>query len=113
MEKHQWIQGFKASITVCDVNGIVLEMNDAAAKVFASDGGAAMVGKNLYGCHSAASAEKLREMMAAQQENTYTIEKDGVKKIVYQHPWYQSGEFAGFVEISFPLPADMHHFNRD
>lgn len=113
MEKHEWIQSFAAAITVCDAEGIVLEMNDAAAKVFASDGGTAMIGKNLFGCHSPASQEKLKKMMADRKENAYTIEKHGQKKLIYQHPWYDAeGKFGGFVEISLPIPSEMPHFIR-
>ena len=39
MTDHAWIKEFPAAITVCDVEGIILEMNDKAAKTFESDGG--------------------------------------------------------------------------
>lgn len=110
--KNRWIENFIGAITVCDVNGVVLEMNEASAKVFESDGGFAMIGKNMFGCHSPATQEKLKKMIADQQQNVYTIEKHGQKKLIFQHPWYQDGEFAGFVEISLPLPEELPHFKR-
>ena len=113
MQNNQWVQSFSGAITVCDVNGIILEMNDASAEVFEKYGGATMIGKNLFDCHSPASREKLQKMIANQQENVYTIGKKGQKKLIYQHPWYQNGEFAGFVEISLPLPEEIPHFDRD
>ncbi len=44
--------------------------------------------------------------------NAYTIEKNGVRKLIYQSPWYRGGEFAGYIELSLPVPADMPHFDR-
>ena len=39
MEQHAWIKEFPAAVTVSDQDGIILEMNDRAAKTFAKDGG--------------------------------------------------------------------------
>ena len=44
--------------------------------------------------------------------NVYTIEKGGVKKLIYQAPWYQDGEYRGIVELSLPIPFVMPHFVR-
>lgn len=35
------------------------------------------------------------------------------KKIIHQIPWTRNGVFAGFVEISIPIPDDLPHFDRD
>jgi hypothetical protein len=40
------------------------------------------------------------------------MEKHGLKKLIYQSPWYDSGQYSGFVEISLPVPFDMPHFIR-
>ncbi len=45
--------------------------------------------------------------------NHYTISKGGQKKIIHQIPWYREGAFAGFVEISIPIPDTLLHFDRD
>ena len=58
-----WIQSFPGAITVCDVNGTIVEMNDQAAQVFASSGGHSLIGTDLFACHSEASRQKLRGMM--------------------------------------------------
>ena len=42
-----------------------------------------------------------------------TIEKDGVKKLVYQAPWYEDGEYRGLVEVTLVLPDALPHFVRD
>ena len=113
MQPHAWIHAFPASITVCDPNGIILEMNEASDKAFEKYGGHTLIGSNLLDCHPEPSRSKLKEMLAHQTKNIYTIQKNGEKKIVYQSPWYLDGQYAGFIEMVLPLPAEMPHFNRD
>ncbi len=28
--------------------------------------------------------------------NAYTIEKNGIKKLIHQTPWFENGEYTGF-----------------
>jgi len=107
-----WLKEFPAAITVCGQDGILLEMNDKAAQTFESDGGYALIGKNMLDCHPALARIKTERLLAAHQKNVYTIEKKGVKKLIYQSPWYQNGQYAGFVEISLEIPFEMPHFLR-
>jgi len=109
----EWIREFPASITVCDREGTILEMNDRSAEVFAADGGRALIGRSLMGCHSANSCAKLASLFETARSNIYTIEKNGVKKMILQSPWYRDGEFAGLVEIAFEIPSEPPHFVRD
>jgi len=104
-----WVKEFPAAVTVCDADGIILEMNDKSAKTFASDGGYALIGQNMFECHPGLSREKLERLMESRRENTYTIEKNGVKKLIHQRPWFQDGKYAGFIEFSFEIPFDMRH----
>jgi len=113
MDKHQWVKEFPAAITVCDAAGRILEMNDRSVAGFAKDGGAKLMGTNALDCHPEPSRTKLKEMLASGRTNVYTIEKRGVKKLIYQSPWYEAGRYAGFVEISFEIPWDLPHFKRD
>jgi hypothetical protein len=53
MEQHDWIKQFPGAIIVCDCKGVILAMNDRAAKTSESDGGYALIGKNLLDCHQA------------------------------------------------------------
>ena len=39
-----WVEEFPASITVCDTQGIILEMNRKACASFADDGGERLLG---------------------------------------------------------------------
>lgn len=110
MSEHDWIKEFPAAVTVCDANGIILEMNDKAAKTFEKDGGLNLIGCNMLDCHPEHARSKTEALLAAQQKNVYTIEKNGVKKLIYQSPWYRDGEYAGFVELSLEVPFEMPHF---
>jgi transcriptional regulator with PAS, ATPase and Fis domain len=112
MSEHNWIKEFPAAVTVCDATGIILEMNDRAAQTFEKDGGYALVGKNMLDCHPEPARGKVREMLASHQKNVYTIEKNGVKKLIFQSPWFKHNEYAGFVELSLEIPFEMPHFVR-
>jgi hypothetical protein len=50
--------------------------------------------------------------MRAQQTNIYTVEKNGVKKLIYQAPWYKGSVYSGFIELSLEIPFEMPHFIR-
>ena len=102
-----WVKEFPAAVTVCDRQGIILEMNDRSARTFEQDGGRALIGRNVLDCHPDPARGKLERLMEAVQTNVYTIEKNGIKKLIYQTPWYRDGQVAGFVEFSFEIPFDM------
>ena len=109
---------FPAPVTVCDKQGVVIFMNDASRRQFANDGGQSLLGKNLLDCHSSASKKMIMDMIESGKSNTYTVEKAGKKKLVYQAPWYgssRSGErvLGGLIEISIELPEGMRHIVRD
>jgi transcriptional regulator with PAS, ATPase and Fis domain len=107
-----WIKEFPAAVTVCDAEGIILEMNDKAAKTFESDSGYALIGKNMLDCHPDSARTKTEHLLAAKEKNVYTIEKNDIKKLIYQSPWYKDGKYAGFVELSLEIPFEMPHFVR-
>jgi transcriptional regulator with PAS, ATPase and Fis domain len=111
-KENAWIKEFPAAVTVCDPDGIILEMNDKAVITFAKDGGLALIGKNMLDCHPDPARGKLERLMDSRQVNVYTIEKNGVKKLIYQSPWQLNGKYAGFVEISLEIPFEMPHFVR-
>ncbi len=108
-----WVKEFPAAITVCDPDGVIIEMNDKAALTFQDDGGRALIGKNVFDCHPEPARSQLSGMMKMRQRNVYTIEKNGVKKIIFQSPWYFNAEYAGFIELSLEIPFEMPHFIRD
>ncbi len=110
--ENAWVKGFPGSVTVCNKDGIILEMNDKAEKVFEEDGGRALIGKNLLDCHPEPALSQLKSLMAEARPNIYTIEKKGVKKLIYQTPWFEDGQYAGFVELSLEIPFEMPYFVR-
>ena len=109
---HLWVNEFPGSITVCDLDGIILELNDRAAKSYADRGGRQLIGTNLLDCHSDESRAKVKRLLETRQANIYTIEKKGVKKLIFQSPWYLEGQYAGFVELSLEIPFELPHFVR-
>lgn len=107
-----WTNEFPGEITICDATGVILQMNDRAAKAFEKDGGRALLGTNLLDCHPEPSRTKLKNLLASGEVNAYTIEKGGVKKLIYQAPWRENGEYRGLVEIAIALPDALPHFVR-
>ncbi|MGA2504496.1 MAG: PAS domain-containing protein [Anaerolineales bacterium] len=112
-KENAWIKEFPAAITVSDPDGIILEMNDKAAKSMAKDGGLALIGKNMLDCHPDPARGKLERLMDEQKANAYTIEKNGIKKFIYQSPWFKDGRYSGFIEFSFEIPFEIPHFIRE
>lgn len=112
MNLQNWIKEFPGSVTVCDPAGVILEMNDQAAKSYESDGRRNLIGSNMLACHPEPARQTVKRMLASQERNVYSIEKDGVKKLIYQSPWYEDGRYAGFVELALEIPFDVPHFLR-
>ena len=113
MTHHPWVQEFPGAVTVCDSEGIILEMNDKAAHMFQEEGGRDLIGSNVLDCHPEPARTKLKRLMETEQANVYTIEKRGVHKLIYQAPWYQDGRYAGFIELGLEIPASPPHFIRE
>ncbi len=64
-----------------------------ACRTFAKHGD--LIGKNLFDCHNPQSQAKIRELLETGGVNAYTIEKNGVKKMIYQTAWKQDGVVGG------------------
>jgi transcriptional regulator with PAS, ATPase and Fis domain len=108
-----WFDGFPGAITITDVSGVIIAMNARSRETFASDGGGALIGRSVFDCHPDHVHSKLRALYTERNPNSYTIEKEGNKKIIHQIPWFKDDVFAGMVEISLPIPEVMPHFKRD
>ncbi len=98
---------FGAAVTVSDDKGILLYLNDKARAIFETPENAPLVGKSMFDCHKQASQEMIRAMMESKAPHVYTIEKKGVKKLIYQAPWFENGVFKGLVELSMELPSEV------
>ena len=112
MNEHEWIKEFPASVTVCDPHGVILAMNDKAALTYEKDGGYDLIGRNMLDCHPEQARIKTEKLLADREKNVYTIEKNGIKKLIYQSPWFKNNDYAGIVEISLEIPFEMPHFLR-
>ncbi len=112
MSEHAWVEEFPGAITVCDAAGVIVAMNARAAETFAADGGRALIGTNALDCHPEPARAKLAALLASREPNVYTIEKAGVRKLIYQSPWYRGGAYAGVLELSLVLPETLPHFVR-
>ena len=105
-----WAKEMNCAVTVCDNDGIILYMNDKAKETFARHGD--LIGKSLIPCHNERSRAIIADLLASGGSNSYTIEKNGVRKMIYQTAWREDGEVAGLVEISMVIPGDMPHYVR-
>lgn len=113
MEKecsYEWAEQMNCAVTVCDAEGTVVYMNEKSRETFAKHGD--LVGKSLLGCHSERSREIIRRLLDTGGSNSYTIEKNGVRKMIYQTAWRKDGRVAGLVEISMIIPEEMPHYVR-
>lgn len=107
-----WMKEYPGAITVSDVDGNILHMNDRSAAVFAKSGGRDLIGKNLRDYHPEPARKKILELQETHGTNTYTIEKGGIKKLIHQTPWYREGKYMGLVELSIEIPMEMPHYIR-
>ena len=110
MENYEWAKEMNCAVTVCDAEGIIIYQNDKAVETYKKHGN--LIGKNLYECHSERSKEIILHLLATGGSNAYTIEKQGVHKVIYQTAWKKDSKVAGIVEISMITPADMPHYVR-
>ena len=105
-----WAKEMNCAVTVCDAEGVILYMNDKAKETFASHGD--LIGKSLIPCHSERSRGIIADLLATGGSNAYTIQKNGVRKMIYQTAWKVDGVVAGLGEISMVIPSDMPHYVR-
>lgn len=107
-----WTDEFLGAITVCDREGIVVYMNDRSKMQFTKSGDGDLLGKSLIECHPEPARSLLMKMLAEPLPNSYTIEKNGIWKMIHQTPWMENSEFKGVVELSFEIPMEMPHHKR-
>lgn len=107
-----YFKELNVAVTVCDKDGKIIDMNDKSRNTFLKPGREELIGKNVLDCHPEPARTMLDEMLRNPQTNAYTIEKNGVKKLIYQTPWYENGEYMGFMELSLEIPFEMKHMIR-
>jgi PAS domain-containing protein len=105
--KRDYFEGADVAVTICDKDGIILDMNAKSRRTFLKPGTEELVGKNVLDCHPEPARSLLADMLENPRTNVYTVEKEGVKKLIFQCPWYDGTEYAGFMELSMVLPEGM------
>ncbi len=108
-----WVSSFPAAVTVSDLELSIVYMNEAAIANYSADGGKALLGKKMLGCHNENSKAIIQRLIKDGGTNVYTIEKAGRKKLIYQSDWKdKEGKIAGLVEVSMVLPGNLPHYVR-
>ena len=92
--KRDYFEGADVAVTICAKDGTILDMNAKSKKTFLKPGMPEIIGQNVLDCHP----------LENPRTNVYTVEKEGVKKLIFQTPWYDGDEYAGFMELSMVLP---------
>lgn len=92
-------------MTVCDAQGIILYMNERAVKVL-SGTGKSLVGQNVLDCHPEPARTKLVELLQTQASSSYTIEKNGVKKLIHR-PGIRTASMPGLSNYRSRFPLSM------
>ena len=102
--KRDYFEGADVAVTICAKDGTILDMNAKSRKTFLKPGRDELIGANVLDCHPEPARSLLADMLNNPRVNVYTVEKEGVKKLIYQCPWYDGKAYAGFMELSIVLP---------
>lgn len=108
---YDWAKELSCGVTVCDKEGVIIFINDKAATTFARFGGN-LTGHSLFEFHGERATCMIKKMLEDGIPNSYTIEKEGQKKLIHQMAWYKEGKVEGLVELSIVIPIEMPHFVR-
>lgn len=106
-ETYPWAEELDCAVTACDTEGIVLFQNRRSIEVNGD-----VRGSSLLPCHNERSRGIIDRLLSEGGRNVYTIQKRGVRKLIYQTVWRREGSVAGLVEFSMELPEEMPHYIR-
>ena len=106
-----WAEGMACSVTAADKDGVITYMNRRAREQYKKHGN--LIGSNLYDCHNERSQAIIRRLLTEGGTNAYTIEKNGVRKMIYQTACTGAdGRVEGIVEVSMVIPDELPHYVR-
>jgi len=94
-----------AAITVCNKDGIILDMNDRALE-FNDRSREDLIGANIVDCHPAPIKQQAKQLLTAGKIHTYIFDKSGKTYISYYNPWIVDGQYQGIVEFILEIPPD-------
>ncbi len=101
IEAARWTDEMSVEVTVCDLNAIIVYMNQASIANFEKRGGANLIGQSLLNCHNEKSNQRIREMLEKPISQTIILEKSDYRKIIHQIPWIENGKHKGIIELGF------------
>ena len=111
MNNFDWAEGMACAVTAADAEGVITYMNRRAREQYKKHGD--LMGKSLYDCHGERAAGIIRRLLAEGGTNAYTIEKNGVRKMIYQTACTGAdGRVEGIVEVSMVIPEELPHYVR-
>lgn len=106
-----WAEGMAYAVTAADAEGVITYMNRRAREQYKKHGN--LVGKSLYDCHGERAATIIRRLLTEGGTNAYTIEKEGLRKMIYQTAVTAAdGRVEGIVEVSMVIPGELPHYVR-
>ena len=109
----EWAYGMNCAVTVVDTDCKIIYMNERSRHTFANRGGGDLIGHNIMDYHNDRSKEIIRRLLREGGSNAYTIEKEGLRKMIYQTVWHKAdGSLGGLVELSMIIPEEMPHYIR-
>ena len=115
----EWAEGMACAVTAADAEGVIRYMNRRARETYRKHGD--LIGRSLFDCHGERAAGIIRRLLTEGGTNAYTIEKEGVRKMIYQtvrKMIYQTavtgadGRVTGIVEVSMVIPEELPHYVR-
>ena len=109
----EWIATYPAEIMVCDKDGTILEMSNVAIQIYEKEGGAKLIGRNVFAHHAEPAKSQMMSVVNQKRHVIYTTEKGDLKKLVSIAPWYREGEYAGFALIVLDLPKTIRNIVKD
>ena len=111
-EFNNWAKEIDATLIVSNKDGIIIEMNDKAKKVFAENTDK-LIGSKLLDCHPAWARPKVEKLMEEKKPSSYTTETREGKNFVYHTPWFEGDRYQGLVELVVPIPKNLPNIVRD
>lgn len=112
MNDFDWAEDMACAVTAADKDGVIRYMNRRARETYRKHGD--LIGKSLYDCHGERAAGIIRRLLTEGGTNAYTIEKEGVRKMIYQTACTDAdGRVEGIVEVSMVIPDKLPHYVRN
>lgn len=93
----------KSAVVICNLKHEIIYMNPVAVESYANSGGEKLIGKSIFECHNAESAERIKQVVewfAADKSHNmvYTFHNETQNKDVYMVALRENGKLIGYYE---------------